>query len=85
LFAKRLELLRELVPNAATVAFRASNDPIGAGLAHSLARPGGTVTGLTILSKELSQKRLELFRETVPNLARVAVLINPTSRRLSLK
>jgi putative ABC transport system substrate-binding protein len=55
----------------------ASNDPIGAGLAQTLARPGGTVTGLTIFSKELSQKRLELFRETVPNLARVAVLMNP--------
>jgi putative ABC transport system substrate-binding protein len=56
----------------------ASNDPVGAGFAHSLARPGGMVTGLTIFSKELSQKRLELFRETVPRLARVAVLINPS-------
>jgi putative tryptophan/tyrosine transport system substrate-binding protein len=56
----------------------ASNDPIGAGLAQSLARPGGMVTGLTIYSNELSQKRLELFHETVPSLARVAVLINPT-------
>jgi putative ABC transport system substrate-binding protein len=63
---------------ATPIVMGASNDPIGAGLAQSLARPGGTVTGLTILSKELSQKRLELFRETVPNLARVAVLINPT-------
>jgi putative ABC transport system substrate-binding protein len=56
----------------------ASNDPVGAGLAQSLARPGGMVTGLTIFSKELSQKRLELFREAVPSLARVAVLINPS-------
>jgi putative tryptophan/tyrosine transport system substrate-binding protein len=55
----------------------ASNDPIAAGLAQTLARPGGMVTGLTIFSKELSQKRLELFRETVPSLARVAVLMNP--------
>jgi putative ABC transport system substrate-binding protein len=56
----------------------ASNDPIAAGLAQTLARPGGMVTGLTIFSKELSQKRLELFRETVPTLARVAVLMNPS-------
>jgi ABC-type uncharacterized transport system substrate-binding protein len=55
----------------------ASNDPVGAGLARSLARPGGTVTGLTILSRELSQKRLEIFREAVPTLTRAAVLINP--------
>jgi putative tryptophan/tyrosine transport system substrate-binding protein len=55
----------------------ASNDPIEAGFAQSLARPGGMVTGLTIFSKELSQKRLELFREMVPSLRRVAVLINP--------
>ena len=55
----------------------ASNDPIGTGLAESLARPGGNVTGLTILSQELSQKRLEVLREAVPHLARVAVLHNP--------
>src|SRR5919197_6255457 len=42
-----------------------------------MARPGGMVTGLTILSKELSQKRLELFREAVPSLTCVAVLLNP--------
>jgi ABC-type uncharacterized transport system substrate-binding protein len=63
---------------ATPIVMGASNDPVGAGFAHSLARPGGTVTGITIFSKELSQKRLELFRETVPSLARVAVLINPS-------
>jgi putative ABC transport system substrate-binding protein len=56
----------------------ASNDPIGTGLARSLARPGGNVTGLTILSRELSQKRLEMFREAIPKLSRVAVFYNPT-------
>lgn len=63
---------------ATSIVMGASNDPVGAGLAQSLARPSGMVTGLTIFSKELSQKRLELFREAVPSLARVAVLINPS-------
>ena len=63
---------------ATPIVMGASNDPIGAGLAQSMARPGGMVTGLTIFSKELSQKRLELFREALPSRARVAVLVNPT-------
>lgn len=52
-------------------------DPVGAGLVASLARPGGNVTGLTILSKELSAKRLQLLKEVAPGLARAAVLWNP--------
>jgi putative ABC transport system substrate-binding protein len=55
----------------------ASNDPVEIGVAVSLTHPGGTVTGLTIFSQELSQKRLELFREALPKLERVAVLYNP--------
>jgi putative ABC transport system substrate-binding protein len=49
-------------------------DPVVAGLIESLARPGGNVTGLTLLSEELGGKRLELLKEAVPKLARVAVL-----------
>jgi putative ABC transport system substrate-binding protein len=49
-------------------------DPVGAGLVASLARPGGNVTGLSNLRPELGGKRLELLKETVPGLARVAAL-----------
>jgi putative ABC transport system substrate-binding protein len=54
-------------------------DPVEAGYVESLARPGGNVTGITNLSRELSGKRLELFKEAVPKLARVAVLYDPAS------
>jgi len=53
-------------------------DPVEGGLVKSLARPGGNVTGLTNLSSELGGKRLELFKEAVPKLARVAVLYVPS-------
>jgi len=52
-------------------------DPVEAGLVESLARPGGNVTGLTSLTAELGGKRLELLKEAVPKLARVAVLYDP--------
>jgi putative tryptophan/tyrosine transport system substrate-binding protein len=55
----------------------AGRDPVEAGIVESLARPGGNVTGLTLLSRELGGKRLELFKEAVPKLARVAVLYDP--------
>jgi ABC-type uncharacterized transport system substrate-binding protein len=54
-------------------------DPVVAGLIESLARPGGNVTGLTLLSEELGGKRLELLKEAVPKLARVAVLHDPAT------
>jgi putative ABC transport system substrate-binding protein len=49
-------------------------DPVGAGLVASLARPGGNITGLSTFAPELSGKRLEILREVVPKLSRVAVL-----------
>ena len=55
----------------------AGADPVEAGLVESLARPGGNVTGLTNLARELGGKRLELLKEAVPKLARVAVLYDP--------
>src|SRR5204863_3259859 len=49
-------------------------DPVASGLIDSLARPGGNITGLTRLTRELSGKRLELLKEVVPGLSRVGVL-----------
>ena len=51
-------------------------DPVGAGLADSLARPGGNVTGVALLQPEISGKALSLLKEAVPTLSRVAVLWN---------
>ena len=57
----------------------AVGDPVANGLITSLARPGGKITGLTSISMELEGKRLELLREIVPRLSRVAVLWNPAN------
>ena len=56
------------------IVFASVSDPVRAGLVASLARPGGNVTGLTQLDSELGGKRLELLKEVVPKLSRVAVL-----------
>jgi putative ABC transport system substrate-binding protein len=55
------------------------SDPVRAGFVESLARPGGNVTGLTALTTELGGKRLELLKEAVPKLVRVAVLYDPAN------
>ena len=54
-------------------------DALGARLVPSLARPGGNVTGLSTLARELEGKRLELLKEIVPRLSRIAVLLNPSN------
>jgi putative tryptophan/tyrosine transport system substrate-binding protein len=54
-----------------------SGDPVVAGIAQSLARPGGNMTGLTFMAPQLNAKRLELLRDIIPSLRRVAIIANP--------
>jgi putative ABC transport system substrate-binding protein len=61
------------------VIFAVGVDPVQIGLVSSLNRPGGNVTGATMLAVDLGSKRLELLREVVPNAKVVAALVNPTS------
>jgi putative ABC transport system substrate-binding protein len=60
-------------------------DPVAAGFVASLARPGGNVTGLSLFATELSAKRLELLKETLPGLKRLAMILNPDNASVVLK
>jgi len=73
--AVELKRATSTIPIVVTLGY----DPIGTGLVESLARPGGNVTGLSLMAIDLSAKRLELLKEAVPNLSRVALLIDPTN------
>lgn len=87
LVALRPDVLVAVTSNAAVVAKRATasipivfmgvTDPVGAGLAESLARPGGNATGISNVAAILAGKRLELLKEIVPGLERVAALWDP--------
>jgi putative ABC transport system substrate-binding protein len=59
------------------VVYVATTDLVSSGLVESLARPGGNITGINSLAPELGGKRMELLKETIPKLSRVAVLFNP--------
>ncbi len=61
------------------IVFSVAGDPIGDGLVASLARPGGNVTGLTDIAPDIAGKRVELLREAVPGIRRIAVLWNPAN------
>lgn len=62
------------------IVMAAGGDAVASGLIASLAQPGGNITGSTHFGPEITAKRLELLKEAVPRLARVAVLVNPDSR-----
>src|SRR5262249_19037618 len=64
-------------PTRSRSSWPSAGDPVGAGLVASLGRPGGNVTGLSMISPELAMKRLELLKETLPRTARVGVIWNP--------
>ncbi|HMF25999.1 MAG TPA: ABC transporter substrate-binding protein [Pseudolabrys sp.] len=67
------------------IVFTAVGDPVGAGVVPSLARPGGNATGSSLLATELSAKRLEVLREIVPGISRVAMLWNDTNPGMVLR
>ena len=88
LVRRKVDVLIGVTLPAALAAQRATNtipiifilvgDPIGTKLVASLARPGGNITGLSQLTFDLQAKRLELFKETVPHLSKIALLVNPS-------
>ena len=61
------------------VVFVGTLDPVGTGLVASLARPGSNITGLTSISGDIIAKRLQMIRELLPNLSRIAILVRETS------
>ena len=75
-------LAAQKATRAIPIVMAAAGDPVAIGLVESLARPGGNVTGLSQMTPELAGKRLELLKEMVPKLSRVAVLWNPQSASL---
>jgi putative ABC transport system substrate-binding protein len=63
--------------NSIPIVLVADPDPVGNGLVESLSHPGGNVTGLSLMAVDLSGKRFALFKETIPKLARIAVVLDP--------
>jgi putative ABC transport system substrate-binding protein len=63
--------------DAIPIVMSSTADPVAEGFARSLARPGGNITGIANLVQELESKRLELLKEAIPGLARVAIVANP--------
>ena len=81
--ATEIRAAREATATVPIVMIR-GGDPVGSGFVASLARPGGNITGLATLRPELSGKRLELLKETVPKLSRVAVFASSGSAEYAL-
>src|SRR3990172_8844694 len=70
-------LVAKTATRAIPIVIASAGDPVGGGLVESLARPGGNITGLSQIAPEMAGKRLELRKEILPKLSRVAVLWNP--------
>jgi putative tryptophan/tyrosine transport system substrate-binding protein len=67
------------------IVFATAADPVGTGVVASLARPGGNVTGLSSQTPDVAGKRIELLREVVPGLRRLAILANPDNSYVALE
>jgi putative ABC transport system substrate-binding protein len=65
--------------NTIPIVFAQHADPVGLGDVASLSRPGGNITGMSMLLTEISVKELEILRETLPSAVRIGVLWNPTT------
>ncbi len=66
------------------IVFTVVNDPVASGIVKTLARPGGNVTGLALQSPETTAKRLQMLKEIIPALRRVAVLVNPGNESMNV-
>jgi putative ABC transport system substrate-binding protein len=84
-FSTPLALAARSATAAIPIVFSGVGDPVGIGLVASLARPGGNATGLSVLATELAGKRLEMLREIIPTVFRVAMLWNDTNPSMVLR
>ena len=73
------DCVAEQATNTISIVMVINQDPVATGLVDSLARPGGNITGISRLTRELSGKRLELLTEAVPGMARVGILWDSSS------
>jgi len=78
-------LAAKQVTSIIPIVFASASDPVGTGLIASLARPGGNVTGLSSATPDIAGKRIELLREVVPGLHRLAILANPDNPYVALE
>jgi len=76
-FTVPVALATQSVDRTTPIVVVAAGDPVGVGAATSLARPGGTITGMSLMAPELAGKRVDLLAEILPRAARIAILQNP--------
>jgi ABC-type uncharacterized transport system substrate-binding protein len=84
-YANPIVLATKKATSVIPIVFAAASDPVGTGLVASLARPSGNVTGLSLQFTDLAGKRLELLREVLPDLRRLAILANARSPATALE